>query len=1201
MSKSTEHFSQDVTIDQLIEQFVERLRAGQKPSISDYQAKYPELAEDIAELFPMLMELEDHNDSNDSVSSRLSVEIPERLGEYAIIRELGRGGMGVVYEARHETMQRRVALKVLPKALTDRQQFRERFIREARSAGQLHHTNIVPVFEVGDFDGYYFYSMQYIHGQNLDTVIHELRRFSRSERNETVLLKETKVLESDSVVSATATVSMLKGFSRKPNLAKENRADSTATQKSNQHQLDHSNIENGNPSSEWSQVGDSTTNYFHRVAHVGIQVADALEFAHEHGVLHRDIKPGNLILDTAGVVWITDFGLAKNDGDNLTHTGDVVGTLRYMAPERFDGKVDRRSDVYSLGLTLYELCTLEFAFGENDRAKLIKQVMNQSPVPPRHLRNEIPRDLETVIVKATAREAVDRYQSAADLSADLKRFLMGSPVKARRVSLSERVWRWSKRHPSRAALVVSLTLLLTTLLVGSIFVAYQKNKHSSDLEIENRRARKAEADARNAETDARKAEKQARKAERDARESEQKAHRSNRASQAHLFWAFYNSGVSRRATATPGQYYDAIDSLSQAYFTIPKLKLSSRAAERRRLAIRAQVIAAMTSVDLKKEHSWQVPDNMGYIIATDFHQNRIAQSAKNGDIEIRDIKSQKRIQLLRGVTRQAWNLLFSPDGKYLVSGHPKRSGKSDQKVVLWDVESGKPILELSENLARQTQFDFSNDGKQLVVALKNGFSVYRTNDGQVVLDENIGQSPYRIKFVKQNQQLALITDKNKVVRFWSIEQRKDAFRYESKEPLYALAWNNETNRLALGCERMVLTWPNGEFRGEPDSFIAHGTRITHVQISPDGKLLFSCGWDNMTRVFELPSNQLLLQIGAHKLSNSPVSTDSSRIAFIERDNKIGIWQIRDDSPHQMLSVAAIKQPQKVRFYPLNTDVIGVLANNEIQFWNHRTDRLIQTISCQGVSDFDFTNDGKQLFACCSQGLKTWSIELDDSKKFVADDESVLTKTSAKYLHVDQKNGVVVLRQDSGYAMIVPFDGGKEIRVGPQRQLDRAKITPCGKYVVTSTWKGRDIKVWDSKTGENLKSLAPEWATATLDMSPDGKFLVANSADEQRVWEIGSWELKRQTPRDKPDGMIGGTDWSSDGKLIASAYTTHQPQLTLAETGAIVAVLDPKTPLAAHMLKFSQDNQYLAVASRDQVHVWNIQSIQEELKKLGMNW
>src|SRR5262249_44425707 len=177
---------------------------------------------------------------------------------------------------------------------------------------------------------------------------------------------------------------------------------------------------------------------------------DALPHAANQGVLHRDIKPSNLLLDDTGNVWVTDFGLAKaqGDGDDLTRTGDVVGTLRYMAPERFNGQGDLRSDVYSLGLTLYELLTLRPAFQEADRNKLVKEVMPGEPVRPRKLNPTVPRDLETVVLKAIAREPAHRYQTAGALADDLQRFLKGEPIHARRVSFWERAVKWIRRRPT---------------------------------------------------------------------------------------------------------------------------------------------------------------------------------------------------------------------------------------------------------------------------------------------------------------------------------------------------------------------------------------------------------------------------------------------------------------------------------------------------------------------------------------------------------------------------------------------------------------------------------------------------------------------------------------------------------------------------------------------------------------------------------
>src|SRR5262249_4063737 len=187
------------------------------------------------------------------------------------------------------------------------------------------------------------------------------------------------------------------------------------------------------------QSGDGRTSqgptYWHSVAHIGMQVAGALAYAHQQGVLHRDVKPSNLLLDTQGTVWVTDFGLAKvEDQHHLRHSGDVVGTLRYLAPEVFNGKADARSEVYALGLTLYELLALRPAFDEKDRNQLVQQVTTGEPPRLDKLNRAIPRDLVTIVHKAIDRDPARRYQTASELAADLQRFLDNEPIQARRVS-----------------------------------------------------------------------------------------------------------------------------------------------------------------------------------------------------------------------------------------------------------------------------------------------------------------------------------------------------------------------------------------------------------------------------------------------------------------------------------------------------------------------------------------------------------------------------------------------------------------------------------------------------------------------------------------------------------------------------------------------------------------------------------------------
>ena len=363
------------------------------------------------------------------------------LGDYRILREIGRGGMGVVYEAEQVSLGRHVALKVLSGQARLDNRHLARFEREAKAAARLHHTNIVPVYGVGSADGLHYYVMQYIGGLGLDAVLDEMRRANPKGTHE----------------PGTGTVSV-EEVARSLSLQKAEPAPAPVALP-------------GRPSSV-SNRSDTGREYWRSVARVGVQVADALHYAHQHGIVHRDIKPSNLLLDGQGTVWVTDFGLAKaNDSADLTHTGDIVGTIRYMAPERFNGLGDTRSDLYSLGLTLYELLALQPAFNSPDRNKLLREVMDAEPVRLRQLVPGLPRDFETIVHKAVARDPNDRYSSAEEMAADLRRFVEDRPILARRVSSTERFARWCRRNPVVAGLSGGVIAALVAVAVVSTVLA----------------------------------------------------------------------------------------------------------------------------------------------------------------------------------------------------------------------------------------------------------------------------------------------------------------------------------------------------------------------------------------------------------------------------------------------------------------------------------------------------------------------------------------------------------------------------------------------------------------------------------------------------------------------------------------------------------------------------------------------------------
>ncbi len=394
------------------------------------------------------------------------------IGDFRLIREVGRGGMGVVYEAEQISLRRRVALKVLPFASAIDPRRLQRFKTEALTAALVQHEKIVPVHAVGSERGVHYYAMQFIEGQSLAALIAELRRLR--EKHAPLTSRGGSNPEEGAIV-----------------------ADPAESRTGSETSLAATTISR--------ERSSDRRRYFDRAAGLGRQAALALEHAHQAGIVHRDVKPGNLLLDLRGQLWVTDFGLAQVTGDpGLTITGELLGTLRYASPEQVlarRGIVDHRSDLYSLGATLYELLTLRPPFEDRDRNALIRRIAEEQPTQPRDLDRSIPPELETIVLKALRKEPAERYGTAQDLADDLQRYLDGRPIRARRPTPAERLRAWSRRHPSivwagaGALILVSAGSMVSTALVRreqARTLAEQKNAESAYLRA-RQRAEEAEA------------------------------------------------------------------------------------------------------------------------------------------------------------------------------------------------------------------------------------------------------------------------------------------------------------------------------------------------------------------------------------------------------------------------------------------------------------------------------------------------------------------------------------------------------------------------------------------------------------------------------------------------------------------------------------------------------------------------------------
>lgn len=429
--------SQDTVQDEVVlvlERFLAELEAGRSPDRNAWLEQHPHIAEELAECLDGLEFLR-------RASEPVDWPNPEhRLGEFRLLRVIGRGGMGTVYEAEDRRTLRRVAVKILPPA-TANETNQKRFQHEIRAAASLDHPHIVPIETVGQENDVHYFSMKLIEGGSL------------AEWSESVIDVNTTAI--------------------RPIWHRE-RLGSTLPQ------------------------GELTTSYHangrdHRwIAGLMLQAADALAYAHTQGIVHRDIKPANLLLEADRHLWVADFGLAYVPGvTRLTQSSAMVGTLRYMAPEQIDSKfgaVDHRADQYGLGATFYELLAGRPIYPDNDRGSLITRILNDEPRHLRAIEPKIPRELETIVHKLLAKNPSKRYSSMSEVVADLQRFLDGRPVQARLPTAFDRAADWMLNHQSTVAMLLCFGVLL---LVGMIYNQSRLVQERDKTRFEREEARRA--------------------------------------------------------------------------------------------------------------------------------------------------------------------------------------------------------------------------------------------------------------------------------------------------------------------------------------------------------------------------------------------------------------------------------------------------------------------------------------------------------------------------------------------------------------------------------------------------------------------------------------------------------------------------------------------------------------------------------------
>ncbi len=952
-------------------------------------------------------------------------------------------------------------------------------------------------------------------------------------------------------------------------------------------------------SSASSLAGTTEERYHREVARIGAQVANALEYAHRRGVLHRDIKPSNLLLDAVGNVWVTDFGLAKfEEGEDLSQSQDVVGTLRYMAPERFRGVSDRRCDIYALGASLYELLTLRPVFFGDDRLRLIDQIVHEPPALPRQHDGRIPRDLETIVLKALAKEPKDRFATADELAAELRRFLENRPIRSRPISAPERLWRSCKRNPTVAALTALAAFLTVFVAIGASVAAWTFRVQRNEVRFEQALTKTSLARAEHAEHEARLA----------------------------LGRSLVSEGASLQRTGLIGQRFESLDRLGKAAQV-----LGADPEGRKRLPeIRDHAIAAMGLTDLRVR--WQ-RDVGSLYFNVDAALERYAVGETSGEIIVHRLDDDRELVRLPGPDERSFRYgaaAFSPDGALLIAAY-RGSGTGGDLLRIWHL--GR--RELLGSVRSRGSRAFHPDGRRLLFsAVEGGIAVWDRDERRVVRRLPLDFTPNYLALDPEGRRIAVNNAYPAAPRvaIVDLESGHVLEDWRSQVGNFAMGWSADGQLLAVGGGRgrdpRVYVW--NVRRGALSSILqGHTHAIGVAQFAHSGYLLATASWDG-TRLWDAASGEpLAFARGSPRGSFAP---DDRRLAFAV-DGKIGVWDVavarecRTLHPEMLGNRTEARDENGVMAADVSPDGRMVATGGEdgVRIYDADTGRELAHLDAGFCDTVLFHPDGHSLITSGRWGLYRWPIRLDPDRGADAicigppellreSSGSEWSKATWQPDHralalIDNANAQVLLIDLShphpAWSRATALDSGEN------RRMTSVAVSPDGRWLAVGGWYEAGVRVWDLRRRRLERILRPKDAVSItkfwIGFSPDGRWLVSQTCPDAsptfyHFWRVGTWEPGLRIDPGRNGSTANLPAFTGDGRLMALGIAPDQVLLADAATGRELARLTTLQPVTPGPLVFSPDGAKL-VARTDQrtVLFWDLRRIREHLAPMGLDW
>ncbi len=939
-------------------------------------------------------------------------------------------------------------------------------------------------------------------------------------------------------------------------------------------------------------------------------LADAVQHAHSRGVLHRDLKPGNVLLQkvvcsqesvasrkrsatassstdyclltTGYSPKITDFGLAKiqsEGGVSATQSGAVLGTPQYMAPEQAGGRsqnIREPADLYALGAILYELLTGRPPFVADSVLEMLTQVKMLEPVSPRRLRPRLPHDLETICLKCLQKEPQRRYASAGDLAGDLRRFLNGEPIVARPVGWWEQTAKWAKRRPAVAGLTaaVAAALVLGAAVASVLAIWALGERDRARLELAN---------------------------------------------------SLVSQAAAIQHTGQIGQRFESLRLLTEAAG-----ELRDHPQGRNRIPeIRNHAIAALGLTDLQV--SWE--RQVGGLIGAQFdHQlERYAKldTLETGKVLVRRCDDDGALLEVPHPGPKFWyaRTNFSKSGQYLLIGY-WLTGADDVLLHLWHIDRKELVFtsRINPGTNADTAAVHPND-RWLVYGLpRNGIRIWDLVDRREVRQfHDVAVSS--ICLDPGGDRVAVTEFEGLHIRIFELESGKELASWQSPHGVGALSWSADGQLLACGSyigRTSVWHVPRKQL---VSVLHGHTSAVIHLQFAPSGYLLATTSWDRTTRLWDAISGETL--VGAPGYFGR-FSASDSRLAFFNGSN-LGVWELAHGLEcrrlHPGFQGKLVEHGEVVSQFAADFNPDGtVLASGDrtgVRFWDVATGEERAHVRTGSAYPALFHPDGKSLITHSTWGTYRWPVRLGNgsaTKTFYIgppDLLPVLRPSDMSDLATKWMPGhraLVVSDRTKSRVVITDLPDEGDIDADPivlrseHTRLTSLSVSPDGKWIAGGGWKTRGVQIWNVPERRldrvlrpgNVPSNEAFWAY----FSPDGRWLVTATSDEEdsdngyHFWRTGTWNLERFIPATLD---MTRAAFTADGRMIALSLTAQHILLADPADGRELARLSTLQPTAAWPTAFSPDGTKLAAITGGTMLVWDLQRIRERLAGMNLDW